>query len=67
MASFFKTRGYSAQTLKHDVEKMKHLSQSDALAKSNSTEEKTSRSPLKLTYHLLNTFTSIVERAGVFS
>ena len=37
MASFFERRGYSAQTLKHDPEKMKHLSQSGALTKSNST------------------------------
>ena len=34
---------------------MKHLSQSDALSKSNSTEEKMSRIPLVLTYHPLNT------------
>ena len=56
MASFFERRGYSAQTLKHDVnlEKMKHLSSSDALTKSNSTEEKMSRIPLILTYHPLN-------------
>ena len=55
MASFFERWGYSAQTLKHDLEKMKHLSQSDALIKSNSTEEKMSRIPLILTYHPLNT------------
>ena len=55
MASFFERRGYSAQTLKRDLEKMKHLSQSDALSKSNSTEEKMSRIPLVLTYHPLNT------------
>jgi len=55
MASFFERRGYSAQTLKHDLEKMKHLSQSDALTRSNSTEEKMSRIPLILTYHPLNT------------
>ena len=55
MASFFERRGYSAQTLKHDLEKMKHLSQSDALTKSNSTEEKMSRIPLILTYHPMNT------------
>ena len=56
MASFFARRGYSADTLKHDlaIEKMKHLSQSDALTKRNSTEEKTSRIPLILTYHPLN-------------
>ena len=34
---------------------MKHLSQSDALTKSNSTEKKMSRIPLILTYHPLNT------------
>ena len=55
MASFFERRGYSAQNLKHDLEKMKHLSQSDALSKSNSTDEKMSRVPLVLTYHPLNT------------
>ena len=55
MASFFERRGYSAQTLKHDLEKMKHLSQSDALSNSNSTEEKMNRIPLILTYHPLNT------------
>ena len=55
MASFLERRGYSAQTLKHDLEKMKHLSQSDALTKSNSTKEKMSRIPLILTYHPLNT------------
>ena len=54
MASFFERRGYSPQTLKQDLEKMKHLSQSDALTKSNSTE-KMSRIPLILTYHPLNT------------
>ena len=47
-------RGYSAQTLKRDLEKMKHLTQSDALTKSNSTEEKMTRIPLILTYHPLN-------------
>ena len=35
--------------------KMKHLSQSDALTKSSSTEEKVSRVPLILTYHPLYT------------
>ena len=55
MASFFERRSYSAQTLKHDLKKMKHLSQSDVLTKSNSTEEKISRIPLILTYHPLNT------------
>ena len=55
MASFFERRGYSAQTLKHDLEKMKHLPQSDALTRSNSTEEKMSRIPLILTHHPLNT------------
>ena len=55
MASFFKRRGYTAQTLKHDLEKMKHLSQSDALSNSNPTEEKINRIPLILTYHPLNT------------
>ena len=55
MASSFERRGYSAQTLNRDLEKMKHLSQSDALAKSNSTEEKLSRIPLVPTYHPLNT------------
>ena len=55
MASFFERRGYSAQTLQHHLENMKHLSQSDALTKSNSTEEKMSRIPLILTYHPLNT------------
>ena len=55
MASFFERQGYSAQTLKHALEKMKHLSQSDALSKSNSTDEKMSRIPLVLTYHPLNT------------
>ena len=54
MASFFERRGYSAQTLKHDLEKMKQLSQSDALTKSNSTKEKMNRIPLILTYHPLN-------------
>ena len=34
---------------------MKHLSQSDALTKSNSTEEKVSKISLILTYHPLNT------------
>ena len=55
MASFFERRGYSAQTLKHDLEKMKNLSQSDALSKGNSTDDKMSRIPLVLTYHPLNT------------
>ena len=55
MASFFERRGYSTQTLKHDLEKMKHLSRSDALSKSSSTEEEMSRVPLVLTYHPLNT------------
>ena len=55
MASFFERRGYSAQTLKHDLEKMNNLSQSDALSKGNSTVEKMSRIPLVLTYHPLNT------------
>ena len=50
MASFFERRGYSAQTPKHDLEKMKHLSQSDALPNSNPTEEKMNRIPLILTY-----------------
>ena len=52
---FFERRGYSAQTLQHDLENMKHLSQSDALTKSNSTKEKMSRIALILTYHPLNT------------
>ena len=34
---------------------MKNLSQSDALSKSNSTDEKMSKIPLVLTYHPLNT------------
>ena len=34
---------------------MKNLSQSDALSKGNSTDEKMSRIPLVLTYHTLNT------------
>ena len=55
MWCFFERRGCSAQTLKHDLEKMKHLAQSDALTNSNSTEEKISRIPLILTYHPLNT------------
>ena len=55
MASFFERRGYSAQTLNRDLEKMKHLSQSDALTKSNSTEEKMSRILLIPTYHPLKT------------
>ena len=50
MASFFERRGYSAHTLKHDLVKMKHLSQSDALAKSDSTEEKMSRISLIYTH-----------------
>ena len=50
MASFFE---HAATALK--LEKMKQLSQSDVLTKSNSTEEKMSRTPLILTYHLLNT------------
>ena len=54
VASFFERRGYSAQTLKYDLEKMKQLSQSDALTKSNSTKEKMNRIPLILTYHPLN-------------
>ena len=54
MTSFFERRGYSAQTLKHDLEKMRQLSQSDALTKSNSTKEKMNRIPLILTYHPLN-------------
>ena len=45
MASFFERGGYSTQTLKHDLKKMKHLS------KSNSTDEKMSRIPLVLTHH----------------
>ena len=49
MASFVERRGYSgAQTLKHDLEKLKHLSQNDALSKSKSTDEKMSRIPLSL-------------------
>ena len=48
MASFFERRGYSAQTLKHDLEKLEHLSQNDALSKSKSTDEKISRIPLAL-------------------
>ena len=55
MTSFFERRGYSAQTLKRDLENMKNLSQSDALSKCNSTDEKMSRIPLVLTYHPLNT------------
>ena len=55
MASFFERCGYSAQTLKHDLEKTKHFSQSDALSNSNPTEEKMNRIPLILTYHPLNT------------
>jgi len=55
MASFFVRRGNRAQTLEHDLEKMKHLSQSDALSKSNSTDEKMGRIPLVLTYHPLHT------------
>ena len=55
MTSFFERRGYSAQTLKRDLENMKNLSQSDALSKCNSTDEKMSRIPLSLTYHSLNT------------
>ena len=51
----FERNGYSAQTLKHDLENMKNLSQSDALSKSNSTDEKMTRIPLVLTYHPLNT------------
>ena len=54
MASFFERRDYSAQSLKHDLEKMKHLSQSNALSKSNSTDEEMSRIPFVLTYHPLN-------------
>ena len=53
--SFFERRRYRAQTLQHDLENMKHLSHSDALTKSNSTEEKMSMIPLILTYHPLNT------------
>ena len=49
MASFFERRECSAQTLKHDLEEMKHLSQSDTLTKSKSTEGKMSRIPLILT------------------
>ena len=52
MTSFFERRGYSAQTLKRDLENMKKLSQSDALSKSNSTDDKMSRVPLVLTYLL---------------
>ena len=37
------------------LKNMKNLSQSDALSKSNSTDEKMSRIPLVLTYHPLNT------------
>ena len=55
MASFFERLGYSPQTLKRNIEKMKDLSQSDALTKSNSTEEKMSRIPLIPTYHPSNT------------
>ena len=55
MTSFFERCGYSAQTLKHDLEKTKHFSQSDALSNSNPTEEKMNRIPLILTYHPLNT------------
>jgi len=55
MASFFERRDYSAQTPKHDLEKMKHLSQSDALTRSNLSEEKLSRIPPILTYYNLNT------------
>ena len=51
MASFFERRGYGTQTLQNDLENIKHLSQSDALTKSNSAEEKMSRIPLILTYH----------------
>ena len=58
MASFFERPGYSSQTLKDDLDKtcdkMKHQSQSNALPKSNSMEEKMSRIPLILTYHPLN-------------
>ena len=53
MTSFFERRGYSAKT--RDLETMKNLSQSDALSKCNSTDEKMSRIPLVLTYHPLNT------------
>ena len=55
MTSFLERRRHSTQTLKRDLENMKNLSQSDALSKSNSTDEKMSRIPLALTYHPLNT------------
>ena len=55
MTSFLERRWHSAQTLKRALENMKNLSQSDALSKSNSTDEKMSRIPLALTYHPLNT------------
>ena len=55
MESFFERHGCSAQTLKHDLEKMKHPSRSDALTKSDSKEEKMNWTPLLLTYHPLNT------------
>ncbi|KAL9963960.1 hypothetical protein ACROYT_G027524, partial [Oculina patagonica] len=54
MASFFERRGYNPQTLQQDLEKIKDLSQTDALRKNISTEEKVSRIPLVLTYHPLN-------------
>ena len=51
MASFFERRGYNARKLQQDLDKMRRLSQSDALQRNISLVEKESRIPLVLTYH----------------
>ena len=70
MASFFESRRYTAQTLKRDFENMKNLSQSDALSKSNSTDEKMSRIPLVLTkttlYYILLVYRSYTIHMEMF-
>ena len=54
MASFFERRGYNVRTLQQHLDKMRRTSQSDAFQRNISSEEKGSKIPLVLTYHLLN-------------
>ena len=60
MASFFERRGYNARTIQQDLDKMRRITQSDALQRNISLVEKESRIPLILTYHPLNKIIKII-------
>ena len=54
MASVFERRGCNVHTLQQDLQKMRHITQTDALQRNISADDKESRIPLVLTYHPLN-------------